>query len=79
MTRKRVGSLVGVTMVHFARVLIVGGGASGLACALSCARLGVAVRIVEKRVSRTSVQKATGVAQGVWHQLAMLRHVTTKL
>jgi 2-polyprenyl-6-methoxyphenol hydroxylase-like FAD-dependent oxidoreductase len=62
--------LVGVTVVHFARVLIVGGGASGLACALSCARLGVAVRIVEKRVSRTSVQKATGVAQGVWHQLA---------
>jgi len=57
-------------MAQSARVLIVGGGASGLACALSCAHLGVDVRIVEKRVSRTSVQKATGVAQGVWHQLA---------
>ncbi len=57
-------------MSQSARILIVGGGASGLACALSCARLGADVRIVEKRASRTSVQKATGVAQGVWHQLA---------
>lgn len=61
---------VGVMMADLARVLIVGGGASGLACALSCARLGAQVRIIEKRASRTSVQKATGVAQGVWHQLA---------
>jgi 2-polyprenyl-6-methoxyphenol hydroxylase-like FAD-dependent oxidoreductase len=57
-------------MAQSARIVIVGGGASGLACALSCARLGADVRIVEKRASRTSVQKATGVAQGVWHQLA---------
>lgn len=65
------GSLVEVFMMtQSARVLIVGGGASGLACALGCARLGAQVRVVEKRVSRTSVQKATGVAQGVWHQLA---------
>lgn len=57
-------------MAQSARILIVGGGASGLACALSCARLGADVRIVEKKASITSVQKATGVAQGVWHQLA---------
>jgi 2-polyprenyl-6-methoxyphenol hydroxylase-like FAD-dependent oxidoreductase len=49
---------------------VVGGGASGLALALACARRGVAVRIIEKRPARSHIQKATGVAQEVWHQLA---------
>lgn len=52
------------------RILVVGGGASGLAFALSCAHFGLPVRIVDKRVSRSTTKKATGVAQGVWHQLA---------
>lgn len=54
------------------KILVVGGGASGLALALSCAQRGVLVRIVEKRQSRSLIQKATGVAQGVWHQLDKL-------
>lgn len=49
---------------------MVGGGASGLALALACAHRGVAVRIIEKRPARSHIQKATGVAQEVWHQLA---------
>lgn len=52
------------------RILVVGGGASGLALALACARRGVAVRIIEKRPARSHIQKATGVAQEAWHQLA---------
>lgn len=51
-------------------MLVVGGGASGLAFALTCAHEGVAVRIVEKRPARSHIQKATGVAQAVWQQLA---------
>lgn len=52
------------------KILVVGGGASGLAFALACAHLGIPVRIVDKRPSRSIIQKATGVAQGVWRQLA---------
>ena len=52
------------------RILVVGGGASGLALALACALKGISVRIIDKRPARTLIQKATGVAQGVWHQLA---------
>ncbi|MBV2132888.1 FAD-dependent monooxygenase [Pseudomonas sp. MAP12] len=52
------------------RILVVGSGASGLALALACAHRGIAVRIIEKRPSRSHIQKATGVAQEVWHQLA---------
>ncbi|MBD8556420.1 FAD-dependent monooxygenase [Rhizobium sp. CFBP 8762] len=57
-------------MQERANLLVVGGGASGLAFALCYARLGLSVRIIEKRPSRSLVQKATGVAQGAWHQLA---------
>ncbi len=47
-------------MAQSARIRIVGGGASGLACALGYARLGANFRIVEKRASRTSVQRQGG-------------------
>lgn len=51
---------------------MVGGGAAGLACALACARKGLLVRVIDKRPERSAIQKATGVAQGVWHQLALV-------
>ena len=51
------------------RILVIGGGASGLAFALTCAAAGVNVRIVDKRPHRSLIGKATGVAQGVWRQL----------
>ena len=49
--------------------LVVGAGASGLAFALQCAQQNVPVRIIEKRPENSRLQKATGVAQGVWKQL----------
>jgi 2-polyprenyl-6-methoxyphenol hydroxylase-like FAD-dependent oxidoreductase len=52
------------------RIIVVGAGAGGLAFALACAHRGVRVRIIDKRPARTLIQKATGVAQGVWNQLA---------
>lgn len=52
------------------KILVVGGGASGLAFALACMQAGVSVRMVDKRPRRSTIQKATGVAQGVWRQLA---------
>ncbi|QFT23022.1 Pentachlorophenol 4-monooxygenase [Pseudomonas sp. THAF187a] len=51
------------------RILVVGAGASGLAFALECAFRGTKVRIVDKRPSRSMIEKATGVAAGVWSQL----------
>jgi 2-polyprenyl-6-methoxyphenol hydroxylase-like FAD-dependent oxidoreductase len=51
-------------------ILVVGGGASGLAFALECIRHGIAVRIIDKRPARSLIQKATGIAEGVWRQLA---------
>ncbi|WP_313618504.1 NAD(P)/FAD-dependent oxidoreductase, partial [Agrobacterium sp.] len=53
-----------------AKVLVVGAGPSGLAFALAYARRGLPVRIIDKRPSRSSMQKATGVAQAAWKQLA---------
>lgn len=50
--------------------MVVGGGASGLAFALECARRGIHVRIIDKRPTRSMVEKATGVAAGVWNQLS---------
>lgn len=50
-------------------ILIVGAGASGLACALTFAASGVKVRVIEKRANRSTIGKATGIAQGVWTQL----------
>lgn len=50
--------------------LIIGGGPAGLSCALSLLKHGIRPRIIERRPNRANIQKATGVAQGVWHQLA---------
>lgn len=52
------------------KILVVGGGASGLALALASMQAGISVRVVDKRPCRSAIQKATGVAQGVWRQLA---------
>jgi len=52
------------------RILVIGAGAAGLAFALACAHRGVRVEIIDKRPARSLIQKATGVAQGVWRQLA---------
>ena len=51
-------------------ILVVGAGASGLAFALACAHHGLQVRIIDKRPARSHIQKATGVALGIWQQLA---------
>jgi 2-polyprenyl-6-methoxyphenol hydroxylase-like FAD-dependent oxidoreductase len=51
------------------RILVVGAGASGLSFALQCSFRGMVVRIVDKRPSRSMIEKATGVAAGVWSQL----------
>lgn len=67
---KGVRLVMGSQLGQKPRILVVGGGASGLALALSCAHRGVLVRIIEKRPSRSLIQKATGIAQGSWHQLA---------
>ncbi|EPJ43011.1 MAG: hypothetical protein OFPI_44960 [Osedax symbiont Rs2] len=50
-------------------IVVIGAGASGLAFALECIQLGVEVRIIDKRVSRSTTGKATGVALGTWNQL----------
>lgn len=50
--------------------LIIGSGPAGLSCALSLLKHGIRPRIIERRPNRANIQKATGVAQGVWHQLA---------
>jgi len=52
------------------RILVVGAGASGLAFALECASRGIRVRMIERRPYRSSIEKATGVAAGVWSQLS---------
>lgn len=52
------------------RIIVIGAGASGLAFALACIAQGVKVRIVDRRPTRSMIAKATGVAQGVWNQLA---------
>lgn len=57
-------------MPEASKILVAGAGASGLAFALACAHRGITVRILDRRPERTSLQKATGVAQGVWRQLA---------
>lgn len=51
-------------------ILVIGAGASGLAFALSSIAQGVKVRIIDRRATRSMIGKATGVAQGVWNQLA---------
>lgn len=40
-----------------------------MAFALASAHAGIKVRIVDKRPARSVIQKATGVAQGIWNQL----------
>jgi len=66
------GEKQGSAGVDFAdrRILVVGAGASGLAFALEYASRGLNVRIIEKRPARAMVEKATGVALGVWDRLA---------
>lgn len=48
---------------------MVGAGAAGLSFALECAHKGIYVRIIEKRLARVYVGKATGVSLGVWRLL----------
>ena len=43
------------------KVLIVGAGPVGLACALELTRLGIAVRIIDKNVDKTHLSKAVGI------------------
>ncbi|QNB07974.1 FAD-dependent monooxygenase [Herbaspirillum frisingense] len=57
-------------MASLPKILVIGAGASGLAFALACAHRGLKVRIIEKRPERSRIQKATGIAQSVWQQLA---------
>ncbi|GAA0680256.1 hypothetical protein GCM10009104_00700 [Marinobacterium maritimum] len=57
-------------MVSNPRILVVGAGAGGLAFALECATRGTKVRIIDKRSGRSVIEKATGVAAGVWEQLS---------
>lgn len=57
-------------MVSSSRILVVGAGASGLAFSLECATRGANVRIIDKRPSRSMIEKATGVTAGVWNRLA---------
>lgn len=52
------------------KILVVGAGASGLAFALECAHRGITTRIIDKRPNRSLIEKATGVAAGVWNQLS---------
>ncbi len=59
-------------------ILIVGAGASGLTCALTLAHINaqngtdMRIRIIEKRPERSTMGKATGIAQGVWTQLQQM-------
>ncbi|PSL15898.1 2-polyprenyl-6-methoxyphenol hydroxylase-like FAD-dependent oxidoreductase [Marinobacterium halophilum] len=57
-------------MVSNPKILVVGAGASGLAFALECAHRGIKPRIIDKRPNRSMIEKATGVAAGVWSQLS---------
>lgn len=52
------------------RILVVGAGPAGLAFALACASAGVRVRIIDKRSTRLTFGKATGVSLGTWRLLA---------
>lgn len=49
--------------------LIIGAGASGLAFALEAASHGERVRIIDKRLKRSYIGKATGVAAQSWNFL----------
>jgi 2-polyprenyl-6-methoxyphenol hydroxylase-like FAD-dependent oxidoreductase len=51
------------------KILVVGAGAAGLSFALECAHRGISVRIIEKRLARVYVGKATGVSLGAWRLL----------
>jgi 2-polyprenyl-6-methoxyphenol hydroxylase-like FAD-dependent oxidoreductase len=50
-------------------ILVIGAGASGLAFALECIDHGFRVRLIDRRSGRSMLEKATGIAQGVWNQL----------
>ncbi|WP_372599996.1 FAD-dependent oxidoreductase [Amphritea sp.] len=51
------------------KILVIGAGASGLAFALECIDHGFKVRLIDRRSGRSMIEKATGIAQGVWNQL----------
>jgi len=54
------------------KVLIVGAGPSGMICALSLAKAGTPVRIIDRRMERGGISKATGVSLGTIKALAEL-------
>lgn len=51
------------------KVLIVGTGASGFACALALSSKGTETIIIDKRPEWSVVEKATGVSLGTWRLL----------
>ena len=54
------------------KVLIVGAGPSGLMCALSLAKAGTPVRLIDRRNERGGISKATGVSLGTIKALGCL-------
>lgn len=59
-------------MDELQEVLIVGAGPSGMICALSLNKLGIPVRIIDKRIDRSGISKATGVSLGTIQALVRL-------